>query len=95
MRRSGHNYSSPWQPNDTDWGSTVSEQEIRTAVNDVECRHRTGMTDKWVATEISHQQRLIKEHEDLLERLHDYNRARVTRAGGLLDIAQAPGRSDD
>jgi hypothetical protein len=90
MRRSGHDYSSPWQPNDTDWGKTVTEQEIRTAVDDVQCRHQTGMTDKWVATEVSHQLRLISEHEDRLKRLRDYNRSRVARADDLLDPAQDP-----
>jgi hypothetical protein len=80
MRAGGHQYQSPWQPNDEASSQDATEGEKKTATADVECRSRTRMTDVWVAVENAYQKRLIEEHASSLRAVAQYHDGQLRNA---------------
>ncbi|MEU8076550.1 hypothetical protein AB0B31_13985 [Catellatospora citrea] len=67
MAEAGYTYSSPWEPNNRDWGPKPTNEEIATAVADVACRRKVDLVGIWLAVESAYQQRVIDENHQRLE----------------------------
>jgi hypothetical protein len=86
----GHSYSSPWEPNDQDWGARPSEAEVVTATDDLACRRQSRVVDIWFAVETAYQHRLVADNRDALERWEQTLDDRVGRAQALLATRTEP-----
>ena len=86
MRRAGHSYADPWEPNNQNWPRepTVSDREKMVATADVRCKHETNVAGLWTAVDAAYQWRLIEEHAVALEDLRRSRVVRLQRAAEVL-----------
>lgn len=84
MAEQGYQYSSPWEPNDKQWGGdTAGPAELATARADVACRRRTNLVGTWLAVERAYQGRLIDANRKALTEVRRRLDQMVQRAGAV------------
>lgn len=84
MKAAGFVYDSPWQPNDSFTGSTVTDEERRTAVADVQCKQSTNLVGIWSGVEGAYQQVLLNQHSSQIANLRAALKVQVAAARSVL-----------
>jgi len=62
MRRHGFNYDSIWKPGDREWPEPAGDEEIATALADVDCKVETNLVGIRVGIESELQERFIRDN---------------------------------
>jgi hypothetical protein len=62
MSGQGYTYKSPWDPQDKDWPSPTTSEEINTAVADVTCKQHGNLVAIWYAVEVAYEKTLIQQN---------------------------------
>ena len=81
MAERGHDYGSPWEPNDQDWPDPAGPQEIATATDDLACRTSSQLAGTWLAVESALQERLIARNRSQFDELARWKATRLERIG--------------
>lgn len=69
MRRHGFDYESVGQPQDRQWPEPAGDEEITTALADVDCKVETNLVGIWVGVESEIQERFIRDNWAELQQL--------------------------
>lgn len=72
MADRGYDYSSIWEPSNRDWPDPVTDEEIATAVADVECKRETNLVGIWYAVDAAHQRAFIENNAERLAELETW-----------------------
>jgi hypothetical protein len=89
MKGKGFDYRDPFQPLDGDTLKTSlaqpapTEQEIRTAVADVECKRQVNLVGVWYAVESAYEQKLIEKNQERLDQTKQAIDAMLKAASGV------------
>ncbi|MFC6154961.1 hypothetical protein [Nocardioides yefusunii] len=92
MEEKGYEYSSPWEPNNADWPTEVSGDEVRTAVDDVECRERTNLVGVWMAVETALQREAVERNPEGFSAAKEWHETRVRSVSEALGATGGAGR---
>ncbi len=84
MADKGYDYSNVWEPNDTDWPEPPGEQEIATAMADVDCKQETNLVGIWMGVEAAYQEALIEQNAEVLDELRDATDSMLRTAAEVL-----------
>lgn len=87
MADKGYDYPNPWAANDNPkWqeSNTASQEEISTAVADVECRREGNLVGIWHATKVAYQEELIERNAEQLAEEKPKNEALVRKANEVV-----------
>jgi hypothetical protein len=85
MAAAGYTYKTPWEANDANWPDPTGAKEIGTARQDLTCRRQTNLVGTWLAVETAYQERTIRQHADLFQRLKTWRDNRVQKARNAVD----------
>ncbi|WP_225824091.1 hypothetical protein [Streptomyces naphthomycinicus] len=90
MRQHGFAYADPSAAgDDRHWNTTTpTEPEIRTALTDVACKHRSGLVDVWRETESALQRQAVDAHPDAF---HALERAKTRYMSNVRTALARPG----
>lgn len=72
MSARGYDYSSSSEPNNREWPEPPTDEEIATAVADIECKLETNLVGIWFAVESAYQQQFIDAHAGELAELRHW-----------------------
>jgi hypothetical protein len=86
MRQTGFHYPDPMAANN-DPAFTIeqpTENEIRTAIADVQCKRKVGVAEVWAAVETAYQRQAVDAHHDQLEVIRQAIHIKLVNARAVL-----------
>ena len=92
MRRTGFSYPDPMAANPDPAFTTEqpTENEIRTATADVQCKRKVGVVEVWSTVETAYQRQAVDAHHDQLELIRQAIQIKLANARAVLAGRQHP-----
>lgn len=92
MARAGYDYATPWEANnDIQWtahdGPRPTQEEIATAVTDVDCKHEVDLINIWASVHTAYELQAVEAHAEALDAVAEYRAVELANAREILDSA--------
>lgn len=84
MTGKGYDYEDIWEARNKDWPDPVGDEQIATAVADMECMIDTNLVGVWHAMESAYQERMIDEHAEQLSEVREWLDALYRRSADVV-----------